>query len=365
MKFTINNIPPIKKAEVQLDGLTVLCGESGSGKTVAATVIYGFLHQWRGLLHNVLQPQVEEKLRDGDIDLKEMFDGKLLEGYYDKIAQAYKDTLADVLATSGKRVAKASVKFRPTLAADLRGSVFHRLVNNSLTICKEAGDTKLLTIHADDCGTSALAFFVASAIADIVFAPHLPSVHMSSAERTGAVIFADELACARGKILEFVRTDPVAGMKMLSEKALTCYPIPVTHGVDFVREFSSLDKLTGALAEDHPEILKEFHELLGGSFGVRNERSLVFADSAGNVISMNEASGKVRALADIGVYLHTKAKAGDVLIIDEPERSLGEKDQKRFAALLKKLVDAGIKVLLATNSKPFIDVADTKVCLGN
>lgn len=365
MKFIINSIPPIKKADIKLDGLTVLCGESGTGKTVAATVIYGFLYQWHGLLHNVLRPQVEEKLRDGDIDLQEMFGGKLLDGYYDKIAKAYKGTLADVLAASDKRIAGASVKFRPAQKADISGSTYHRLVNNSLTIYKEAGDTRLSALYdTDACAAKALAFFITDAIADIVFVPHLPSVHMSSAERTGAVVFADELACARGKILEFVNLNPTAGLRMLSERAVTSYPIPVTHGVDFVREFNSLGKLTGELAEKHPEILKEFHELLGGSFGVRNDR-LVFADSNGNALTMNEASGKARALADIGVYLHTKAKVGDVLIIDEPERSLGEKDQKRFADLLKKLVEAGVKVLLATNSKPFIDAADTKVYLGD
>ena len=97
---------------------------------------------------------------------------------------------------------------------------------------------------------------------------------------------------------------------------------------------------------------------------VRNG-GLVFVDSKADVFTMREASGKVRALADIGIYLRHQAKPGDVLIIDEPERSLGEKDQKRFAALLKKLVDAGIKVLLATNSKHFIVAADTKVCLGD
>lgn len=366
MQFTIKNIPPIKKADIKLGGLTVICGESGSGKTVAATVIYGFLHQWRGLLDNVLQPRVEEKLRDGGIDLKEMFDGELLDGFYDKLAKAYKGTLADVLATSDKRITKASVKFRPAQNADISGSTYHSHVNNSLTIYKEAGDTRLSTLYdTDACTAKALAFFMSDAIVDIVFAPHMPGVHISSAERTGAAVFADELAYARGKILEFVSSNPMAGLKMLNERAVTSYPLPVAHDVDFAREFNSLDKLTGELAEKHPEILKEFHELLGGSFGVRNERSLVFADSAGNVFSLNEASGKARALADIGVFLHTKAKAGDVLIIDEPERSLGEKDQRLFADLLKKFVEAGINVLLATNSKLFIDAADTKICLGN
>ena len=369
MQFLIKNIAAIKKAEIALGGLTVLCGESGAGKTVAATTIYGLLQQGRSILYAMLEEPVVEAIRfNPAIDLQEMFGGKLLNECLDNMCKRYAAMLPHILDTNKQRLAKASVQFRSARPADIAGGDHersYRLQNGGVHISKAKGKTCLDIMFADGgIGAHSLAPYVIGVITDIVFAPLLPDVYMSSAERTGTILFASELDAARSKILDFMRANPMEAVRWLDSTSATNYPLPIVDGLQFTHLFASLVKDIGALAKQRPEILESFDALLGGVYKVNNG-SLVFVDGKGDVFTMREASGKVRALADIGIYLRHKAKTGDVFIIDEPERSLTDNDQQKFAGVLKMLVDAGIKVLLATNSKHFIDAADTKIRLGD
>ena len=40
MKFIIENIGSVEKAEVELNNLSIICGENDSGKTTIAKVVY-------------------------------------------------------------------------------------------------------------------------------------------------------------------------------------------------------------------------------------------------------------------------------------------------------------------------------------
>ena len=43
MKATFKNIGPIKKAELELDDLTIIAGQNNTGKTYLVYTLYGFL----------------------------------------------------------------------------------------------------------------------------------------------------------------------------------------------------------------------------------------------------------------------------------------------------------------------------------
>jgi predicted ATPase len=79
---------------------------------------------------------------------------------------------------------------------------------------------------------------------------------------------------------------------------------------------------------------------------------------------MNESSSCVRALLDIGFYLRCKAKSGDVFIIDEPELNLHPKNQRAFARLIARMVNAGLKVFITTHSDYLVKEFNTLIMLA-
>ena len=79
---------------------------------------------------------------------------------------------------------------------------------------------------------------------------------------------------------------------------------------------------------------------------------------------MNEASSCARALLDVGFYLRCRAKPGDLFIIDEPELNLHPKNQRAFARLISRLVNANIKVFMTTHSDYLIKELNTLIMLN-
>ena len=72
----------------------------------------------------------------------------------------------------------------------------------------------------------------------------------------------------------------------------------------------------------------------------------------------------MRALLDIGFYLRCRAKAGDLLMIDEPELNLHPVNQRAFARLIAYLVNCGIRVFMTTHSDYIIKELNTLIMLN-
>jgi len=241
------------------------------------------------------------------------------------------------------------------------------------TISKEAGSTILEVLVADNellnRPFGGLTDFIADAIADVVFAPHLPQAHISSAERTGAAIFRKELDMARTRMIKAIneldskelRRNPFQILHSMDAD----YAWPVEDNVEFVRQLEDIDKRTGELASEHPEILDAFDSIIGGSYKVVKQQLVFQTKGAGKQrFTMNEASSCIRALLDIGFYLRCKAKPGDLFIIDEPELNLHPKSQRAFARLVGRMVNAGLKVFITTHSDYLIKELNTLIMLN-
>lgn len=380
MKFHFENLGLLDQAEIELADLTLICGENNTGKTYATYAIYGFLRSWRQILHYVLEPEIEDLLKEADryqFDLQQMFDGRLNK-YLDRLGEAYVGGLARAFATDGSVFEKTSCRICITQDIDFSGAAYQRQVNAGsagkvlATITKEEGSPILEILVADaellQHRFGGLADFIVDAIADIVFLPHLPGFHISSAERTGAAIFRKELDIARTRMLNALhqmdskelRRNP---FRILQEME-TGYPWPVEDNVDFVRHLEELDKRTGKLAAEHPEILQSFDEILGGSYKVVKQQLVFQSKGSGKQrFTMNESSSCIRALLDVGFYLRCQAKPGELFIIDEPELNLHPKNQRAFARLVARLVNAGLKVFVTTHSDYLIKEINTLIML--
>ncbi len=381
MRFQFEKLGLIDQAEIELADLTLICGENNTGKTYATYAIYGFLRSWRQLLRFALEKEVETCLTpesNYQIDLQKMFNGRIND-YLQSLGKMYVELLPRVFATEAHVFAQAVCIPTTALQVDFFATPYQQRVQAGpggkvlATISKEAGSPFLKVLVADaevlHRPFGGLTDFVIDAIADIVFAPYLPQVHISSAERTGAAIFRKELDMARTRMLKAINEIDSKELRRnpfkILQKMDADYAWPVEDNVDFVRQLEDIDKRVGALAAAHPELLEVFDNIIGGSYKVVKQQLVFQAKGAGKPrFIMNEASSCIRALLDVGFYLRCKAEPGDLFIIDEPELNLHPKNQRAFARLVVRLVNAGIKVFITTHSDYLVKELNTLIMLN-
>ncbi len=381
MRFQFENLGLLNQAEVELADLTLICGENNTGKTYATYAIYGFMRSWRQLLGQVLRAEIDAVLLQENkfqIDLQQMFAGKVND-YLQRMGAAYVQRLPRVFATQAHVFEGAKWLPFSDLVDDLAAHRYQQRIQAGpngkvlATITKEQGNPILEILVTDaqvvQGAVGGLNDFIIDAIAEVVFAPHLPRVHISSAERTGAAIFRKELDMARTRMLKTIQEMDSKELKRNPFKLFQSmegdYPWPVEDNVDFVRRLEDIDKRTSPLAEANPQLVEVFDNIIGGSYKVVKEQLVFQAKGAARQrFTMNEASSCIRALLDVGFYLRCMAKPGDIFMIDEPELNLHPKNQRAFARLVARLVNAGIKVFITTHSDYLVKELNTLIMLN-
>lgn len=381
MRFHFEKLGLLDQVDLELADLTLVCGENNTGKTYATYAVYGFLRSWRQILRFLLEDEIDELLKDAGeyrIDLAKMFDGKV-DSYLERMGTAYVGGLPRAFATDSNVFENTICVPSTTHATEFVSLPYQRAVQAGpsgkvlATLKKEAGSTLLNVLVADtevlQRAFGGLTDFIADAIADLVFAQHLPRVHIASAERTGAAIFRKELDMARTRMLKTLNEIDSKELKRNPLKILqgieTDYAWPVEDNVDFVRQLEDIDKRTGEIAEAHSELVAAFDAIIGGSYKVVKQQLVYQTKGAGKQrFTMNEASSCIRALLDVGFYLRCRARVGDLFIIDEPELNLHPKNQRAFARLVARMVNAGIKVFITTHSDYLVKELNTLIMLN-
>ena len=379
MKFKFKNLGLLDEAEVDLADLTIICGENNTGKTYAAYAIYGFLRNWSDISSEIIRDKFSEEIKSNakQFDLNKIFSGGMND-FLLEMCTKYKEQLHKTFAAKSNTFQDCEITLSVNKKIDFYKQSNLRSMsygNVQLTLAKESGSSILeLLFSGDNFEESTILpellieAIIGDFINDTFLAPEFSRVHISSVERTGAAIFRKELDFARTRILKVVNE---AGLKVknrleLLKKINPDYAWPVEDNVDFTRRLEDIERQTSELSAKHPRILDAFNKVIGGTYKVDKNTGLYFHPEGGRKqrFTMNEASSSVRALVDVGFYLRGKAKPGDLFIIDEPELSLHPKNQRAFARLIARLVNAGIKVLITTHSDYIIKEFNTLIMLN-
>ena len=144
------------------------------------------------------------------------------------------------------------------------------------------------------------------------------------------------------------------------------YPSPVEDNVDFARDFEDIAKSKSFISKEHPEILADFADIVGGEYAITQNDLLYYIPKGTRLkLTMVQSSSSVRSLLDLGFYLSCYAEKGDLLMVDEPELSLHPKNQRRIAKLFARLVNLGIKVFITTHSDYIVKELNTLIMLNH
>ncbi len=207
---------------------------------------------------------------------------------------------------------------------------------------------------------------IGDALKDIIFGHLFPYPFIASAERTGAAIFRKELNFARNRLLEEMSSmeKDINPFELLS-KVYTDYALPVKSNVDFTRQLEELARKDSFITKEHPEILNDFKDIIGGDYLVTKNDELYYVPKGKRIkLTMDESSSAVRSLLDIGFYLRHVSSPGDLLMVDEPELNLHPENQRRIARLFARLVNIGINVFVTTHSDYIIKELNTLIMLN-
>lgn len=381
MKIHAENLGILQKAEFELGDFTIICGENNTGKTYATYALYGFLTSWRHILRiKILSSQIAQLLDTGFVRIKLDQAGEI-NTILRKGFKEYCDALLTRVFASKEGYFKDS-----TFVIDIpREKVLQTVKKERVSVRWKAKETEVLSITKNEGEQDVVASLlvdtenveappsnviqdmISEAIIGILFGKIFPRPFISSAERTGAAIFRRELNFARNRLLEEMskkdrETDP---MELLF-KSYQDYAMPVKDNVDFIRRLESISKEDSFLLKEHPDILSNFADIIGGEYVVGSNDTIYFKPAKKSVkLTMDESSSAVRSMLDIGFYLRHEAKRGDLLMVDEPELNLHPENQRRVARLFARLANLGIKVFITTHSDYIIKELNTLIMLKN
>ncbi len=376
MKIHVQNLGPLKEADFEVGDLTIICGKNNTGKTYATYALYGFLKTWKDLMHvGIGLPEIEELLKQDTIriDLDRIW--KERKKSIDGACKRYNGILHRVFASEEKKFKESefhlqigsdawdpSESFSKTLANKSYGNLkFQKEPNSSVLdvfLLREETNGKQPPLVV-------LKELIERQVEELLFAKILPDVFVASAERTGVAIFRKDLDFARNRMLDQLGEKQDIDPFEFLNRVYTSYALPVRDNVDFDRNLEDLFKQDSYLEKDHPDILKKFSDIIGGTYKVVKGSIYFSLKQGGKRLLMNESSSAVRSLLDVGFYLRHCAEKGDLLIIDEPELNLHPENQCRLARLFACLVNVGLKVFITTHSDYIVKELNTLVMLSN
>ena len=369
----LKNIGIIKQAEFSLGDLTIICGENNTGKTYAAYALYGFLKSWNDFVQfPISDDHIHSFLTEGllRIDLAKYVN--IADQVLTEACELYTQQLNKIFAAPEDEFHNSELSLQTgTINLHNRGFEGKRLIPPFINYVKEIGSEELIVNlmmeRAEKIDPDFAKTHLRSIINGVIFRDSFSQPFICSVERTGAATFRTELSFARDRLLkEMSQVDKNMNPRELLFRGYQRYPSPIEDNIDFMRRLEYVAKEKSFIAKEHPEILEDFADIVGGDYVITEHDQLYYIPKDTRLkLTMVESSSSARALLDLSFYLNCIAEKGDLLMVDEPELSLHPENQRRIARLFARLVNLGVKVFITTHSDYIIKELNTLIMLNH
>ena len=369
MRLNIQNFGIIESASVNINGLTVICGENDSGNSTIGKLLFAMIKASQkyeeelgeGVISQIflnlsrisvllLQGDRDESLRNISIyfrrlDPDEILLTKDLSSLYSIIDDNVSDlslknkiyeyiSKIDILIQNTPNEKKA----KENALKKALYSEFKNFSHKSSEIkLNDLNNDTIIKFNSDKKGVSNIVFDKPMLLDDVTYIEN-PFILQFRRMFLNAITLLDESNTTRSWVREKVSL----------------------HLKDLARKLSVLDPKTIEFSENKLQKLSNnISELIDGSFYYDEEQDDFILNRNGHVFSsMNIASG-IKAL---GLF-NSLLKGGFVnerslLILDEPETNLHPKWQNEYAKLLCNLVKSNIKIIIATHSPYMISALE-------
>ncbi len=376
MRLTISDLGKIEKCELEINDLTILVGDNNSGKTYVTYMTYGALKNWSDFIDNRSFKTIEESIiKDGQVLLSTNEIIELMEKSTLQESPSFQRRIRNLFNDKEKIFSDAQVKVeftKPNLFKDAtreikigeKNSLVGKMANSILSFTYTRGSDK-------EFEATILRRLIGDLFASLVFDEIFPDPFIITAERLGISLFYKELDERKNSMIDAIqKLDEEEGdfhhINLIMASS-AYYATPIRDHIAFTRKLDEIKKNSTLLDVSEPfEIIKE---MLGAEFKKESKQDIrLYTKNKKNNkfdIPLYLASSSARCIVDIYFYLKHISKAGDILIIDEPESHLTLKNQRLMAKLIASIINIGIKVFITTHSDFLIKELNNLILLSN
>ncbi len=382
VKFKLENIGLIEKAEVSLNDFTLICGQNNTGKTYITYSIYGFLHSWNNLINFDIEQSVFDELEENgfcSIDIT-LYEAKL-EKILNDLSLQYTDKLSSIFSVDEGLFKNSKFEViidepKLDLAVEIENT-FSSSKKDMLQM-KKVKESSILEISTLTPNIKKLMpqFVLEGGInrtlGDIFFKQYFKTPFIITSERTGISLFYKELDINKNVMVEHLTNNKskyIDPFKLFKDN-ISRYAMPIRHNIDYIRDLGDGVYKKKSFLNGDKEILDYFSGILQGTYKVVNQE--VFFVTKKNKkqknkkqIPMHFSSSATKSLLELFFYIQHTAQKGDLLIIDEPELNLHPDNHILMARLLAHLLNKGINVFITTHSDYLIKELNNLIRLNH
>lgn len=216
IKFKLENIGLVEKAEVSLNEFTLICGENNTGKTYITYSIYGFLNLWNDLIDFNIDKNIFEELDENGfcrINLN-IYKDKL-QNILSELSISYTQRLSSIFSVEDEwfKNSKFEVFIVETIL-DLNIDIeventFSSSKKDMLQMKKEKGSHILEVSTLSPNIKKQIPHFVLETginrtLGDIFFKQYFKNPFIITSERTGISLFYKELDINKNVMVEHI-----------------------------------------------------------------------------------------------------------------------------------------------------------------
>lgn len=128
MNLQFSQLGSLYQGELDLSGLTIICGENNTGKTYVTYALYGLLKLWQSFAELEPTPKELESLEETgvlSIDLQAKID-ELGESLKAKLSQRYLKNLHEILASKASFFEETEISLNFDINNDWQKKKFYR-----------------------------------------------------------------------------------------------------------------------------------------------------------------------------------------------------------------------------------------------
>ena len=263
MKLQFENLGKIKKADLELGKLTVICGSNNQGKTYIAYALYGFLKKWMDLIDFEINKElISTLLKEGSISIDLLQYHSNLESILVKLSSNYSENIHEEFnANKDEFFSEAwqqSIinEFKTNLSSDKKEilSAFKEVDSSIVTF------TYYLSEKTNKIPEFIVESFLNQVLASILFDKLLKRPFIITAERTGIHLFQKELDINKNVLFETIQKlekdkDKHINPFQIIDDATSRYFRAIKDNIDFARDKDNYHKKDSFLS-DNKNIVK-------------------------------------------------------------------------------------------------------------
>lgn len=381
VKFKLENIGLVEKAEILLNDFTLVCGQNNTGKTYITYSIYGFLYSWNNLVDFNIDKSVFEELEENGFYSLNILDyEKSIKHILKNLSQNYLATLPKIFNSpddwfNDSKFEVILDNFKLDLDTEVENT-FSSSKKDILKIKKEKKSSILEISTLSNIKRQIPRFVLESGInrtlGDIFFKEYFKIPFIITSERTGISLFYKELDISKNVLVEHLQKnskdiDPV----QIYKDSIARYAMPIKNNIDFRRDLEEEGLKNKSFLFDDKEVAKYFTEMLNGGMYkfIKNEGVVLVTKKTktkeAKKIPIYLTSSASKSLLDLYVYITKFAQKDEILIIDEPELNLHPDNHILMARLLVYLLNKGIRVFITTHSDYLVKELNNLIRLKN